>query len=168
MSEYPFVLQHRFAGAEANQFRRRRDQQIAVGGDEIAGAQRRIKPIEQNRLVGVEIRIILTPHFRNALLEAADHFASTRALTKTTILNVMERLRAKGFLTREAKDGIFQYSPTQAQATLMRSLVADFVDNMLGGSLEPFAAYLAEKETISDAELARLKEILREIEEKQQ
>jgi len=99
--------------------------------------------------------------------EVADHFAAARGLTKTTILNVMERLRAKGYLTREPQGGIFQYSPTQSQAAVLRGLVASFVDTMLGGSLEPFAAYLAERETISDAELARLKEILRTLEEKQ-
>jgi predicted transcriptional regulator len=98
--------------------------------------------------------------------DAADHFAAVRGLTKTTILNVMERLRAKGFLTRESKGGIFHYSPTQAQSAVLRGLVENFVDTMLGGSLEPFAAYLAEKETMSDAELARLKEIIEALEEK--
>lgn len=95
--------------------------------------------------------------------EVAESFRDVR---KTTILNVMERLREKGFLTREPKDGIYQYSPTQTQATLMRGLVADFVDTMLGGSVEPFAAYLAEKETLTETELARLKEIIAKLEEK--
>jgi predicted transcriptional regulator len=98
--------------------------------------------------------------------EVADYFAVARGLTKTTILNVMERLREKGFLTREPKEGIFQYSPTQTQASVLTGQVANFVDSMLGGSLEPFAAYLAEKETITDAELARLKEIIQKLEEK--
>jgi predicted transcriptional regulator len=95
--------------------------------------------------------------------EVAESFGDVR---KTTILNVMERLREKGFLTREPQNGIFQYSPTQTQATLMRGLVAEFVDTMLGGSVEPFAAYLAEKETLTETELARLKEIIAKLEEK--
>lgn len=95
--------------------------------------------------------------------EVAERFGEVR---KTTILNVMERLREKGFLTREPKDGIYQYSPTQTQATLMRGLVADFVDTMLGGSVEPFAAYLAEKEMLTEAEILRLKEIIAKLEEK--
>nr|WP_309689447.1 BlaI/MecI/CopY family transcriptional regulator [Armatimonas sp.] len=95
--------------------------------------------------------------------EVAESFGAVR---KTTILNMMERLREKGFLTREPHNGIFQYSPTQTQATLMRGLVADFVDTMLGGSVEPFAAYLAEKETLTVAEIMRLKEIIAKLEEK--
>src|SRR5256885_1994986 len=91
----------------------------------------------------------IAEHHPISVREVADHFTTVRGLTKTTILNVMERLREKGFLTREPREGIFQYSPTQAQSVVLRSLVANFVDSMLGGSLEPFAAYLGEKGTIS-------------------
>jgi len=92
--------------------------------------------------------------------EVADHFAATKGHTKTTTLNVMERLREKGFLTREPVDGIYRYSLSQPKARLLRDLVRDFVDEMLGGSLEPFAAYLAEKPPVSEAELNRLKETI--------
>ena len=76
--------------------------------------------------------------------EVAEHFAATRGLAKTTVLSVMERLREKGFLTREPGVGGFCYAPTRSKERLMRDLVRDFVQEMLGGSLEPFTAYLAE------------------------
>lgn len=113
-----------------------------------------------------EVLRYVAEHHPISVREVADHFAAARGLTKTTILNVMERLREKGFLTREPQEGIFRYAPTQPQASLLAGQVANFVESMLGGSLEPFAAYLAEKEDISDAELARLKEIIRKLEEK--
>lgn len=97
--------------------------------------------------------------------EVAEHFMAQRGLTKTTILNVMERLREKGFLKRDLHEGIYRYAPTENQATVLSKLVGDFVESILGGSLEPFAAYIAEKEEISDAELARLKEIVKKLEE---
>jgi predicted transcriptional regulator len=92
--------------------------------------------------------------------ETADHFAATKGHTKTTILNVMERLREKGFLTREPVDGLYRYSPSRPAAGMLRDLVRDFVDEMLGGSLEPFAAYLAENPPVSEAEIARLRATL--------
>jgi predicted transcriptional regulator len=95
--------------------------------------------------------------------EVAEGFSHLR---KTTILNVMERLREKGFLTRTPESGVYQYSPTRTQAALMSGLVAEFVDSMLGGSLEPLAAYLAEKETLSEAEIGHLKAIISKLEEK--
>jgi predicted transcriptional regulator len=111
-----------------------------------------------------EVLRYISEHHPISGREVAEHFMAQRGLTKTTILNVMERLREKGFLQRELHEGIYQYSPTQTQAKLLRGLVAEFVDSMLGGSLEPFAAYLAEKDTVSDAELARLQELVRQLE----
>jgi predicted transcriptional regulator len=113
-----------------------------------------------------EVLGYIAEHQPISVREVADHFAAARGLTKTTILNVMERLRGKGFLTREPREGIFRYSATQAQSAVLLAQVAHFIDSMLGGSLEPFAAYLAERETISDAELERLKEIIQRLEEK--
>ena len=96
--------------------------------------------------------------------DVAAHFAETKGQTKTTLLNVMERLREKGFLTRESVTGIFHYSPAQPKARMMRDLVRDFVDDMLGGSLEPFAAYLTDHPNVSESELERLKAVIAELE----
>jgi len=90
--------------------------------------------------------------------EVADHFAEIKGQTKTTILNVMERLREKGFLKRERGVGGYRYSPTQPKGRMLRDLVRDFVDEMLGGSLDPFAAYLTDHPRIDEAELARLQD----------
>lgn len=102
----------------------------------------------------------ITDHCPITVREAADHFAATKGHTKTTILNMMERLREKGFLTRESVDGLYRYSPSRPAAGMMRDLVRDFVDEMLGGSLEPFAAYLAERPNVSEAEVVRLRETI--------
>lgn len=110
-----------------------------------------------------EVLRYIAEHYPISVRDVAEQFGEVR---KTTILNVMERLREKGFLTRVQTEGIYQYSPTQSQASVMRGLVSDFVDSMLGGSLEPFAAYLAEKEKVSESELAHLKAIITKLEEK--
>ena len=96
--------------------------------------------------------------------DVAAYFAETKGQSKTTLLNVMERLREKGFLTRESVAGVFHYSPAQPKARMMRDLVRDFVDDMLGGSLEPFAAYLTDHPKIDETELARLKAVIAELE----
>lgn len=61
---------------------------------------------------------------------------------------------------REAADGLYRYSPAQPAAVMRRNFVRDFVDEMLGGFLEPFAAYLAEKPKVSEREITRLQEII--------
>ncbi len=115
-----------------------------------------------------EVLRYVADHCPTTVREAADHFAAAKGHTKTTILNMMERLRVKGFLVRESVEGLYRYSPSRPAAGVLRDLVRDFVDEMLGGSLEPFAAYLAEKPRVSEAEIARLRETIALLEQEKQ
>jgi predicted transcriptional regulator len=97
--------------------------------------------------------------------EAADHFAETKGHVRTTILNVMERLRKKGYLRRQKREGIYRYEPRQAKTDFVQALVRDFVDKALGGSVSPFVAYLAHKPKISDEEFNELKQLVRNLDQ---
>src|SRR5438270_6648878 len=81
--------------------------------------------------------------------DAAAQFGEPRGLARTTVLTMMERLRKKGYLGRAKAAGIFRYSPQSPQEDVMRSLVRDFVERRLAGSLTPFVAYLAEEHDLS-------------------
>lgn len=94
--------------------------------------------------------------------EVADHLAATKGLARSTILTVMERLRSKGYLTRDLVEDLYRYSPTRPRHELLRDLVGDFVDTALGGSLSPFMAYLARDAQLTDAEREELRRILDE------
>ena len=97
--------------------------------------------------------------------QTADHLAETKGQTRTTALNVMERLREKGYLVRALTAGVYQYSPSQPKARLFEGLVSDFVDQALGGSLQPFVAYLArESRQVSDSDLQELKKLVESLE----
>ena len=95
--------------------------------------------------------------------QAAIQFGSPRGLARTTILTVMENLRRKGYLTREKLDGggAYRYTPRIAQHEVMRTLVKDFIDKTLAGSVSPFVAYLAEpSEEFSEEEKVELRRLL--------
>ena len=110
----------------------------------------------------LEVPRYIQDHHPVTVRQVAEHLAETRGLTRTTALNVMERLREKGLLDREPVEGVYRYFPVQPQPQLLRGLVRDFVEQMLGGSLEPFVAYLAEEARLSEEELARLRQRLEE------
>src|ERR1700676_1649194 len=55
------------AGSKGDELRRRGDQKVAVGGDQVAAACRRAVTIEVNRVVGVERAVV-----RDSLFEAVD------------------------------------------------------------------------------------------------
>jgi len=111
----------------------------------------------------IEILRYVQDHHPVTVRQVAEHLARTRGLTRTTALNVMERLREKGYLTRALVDGVYHYSPSVSKAQLLRGLVRDFVDQVLGGSLEPFVAYLAEEASLSEEEVERLRDRVRDL-----
>jgi predicted transcriptional regulator len=92
--------------------------------------------------------------------EAVAGFGQPRGLARSTVLTMMERLRKKGHLTRRQVDGVYQYAPRMAPAITVRHLVRRFVDQTLGGSITPFVAYLAERERLSEDEVAELETLL--------
>ena len=72
----------------------------------------------------------------------------------------MERLRRKGYLTRRQEGGLYQYSPSVPKLQMQQTLVRNFVTQALGGSLEPFMAYLTQEAEVSDSEMADLKQFI--------
>jgi predicted transcriptional regulator len=96
--------------------------------------------------------------------EVADHLAISSGKARTTVLTVMERLRAKGYLVRRKKGGVYRYSPKRSQADVLRHLVADFVRHALGGSVSPFVAYLAEDADLDDEQVRELGQLVADLE----
>jgi len=112
----------------------------------------------------LEVLRYIADHQPVTVREVADHVASTKGHARTTVLTVMERLREKGYLTRKKVEGIYHYLPRVPKAELLHSLVDDFVETTLEGSLSPFMAYLSQTAKLSDDELRDLKRLVRELE----
>ena len=111
----------------------------------------------------LEILQYVQEHSGVTVREVADHFAATKGHVRTTILNVMERLRKKGHLSRKKVKGIFQYHPSVPKAELLKNLVQDFVERTLGGSITPFMTYLVQDAKLNEDELRDLKQIVRDL-----
>jgi predicted transcriptional regulator len=80
---------------------------------------------------------------------------------------VLERLRKKGYLTRERQAGVYRYLPCQPKGDLLASQVEQFVQRTLEGSLKPFAAYLARAQDMSDEEIQALKAVVATLDARQ-
>jgi predicted transcriptional regulator len=97
---------------------------------------------------------------QTTVAQAVERFGQPRGLARSTVLTMMERLRRKGHLARRQVDGIYQYTPRTAPGAAVRQAVQTFVERTLGGSVTPFVTYLAERERLSDAEVAELERLL--------
>lgn len=112
----------------------------------------------------LEILQYVNEHHPVTIRDVADHVAATKGHVRTTVLNIMERLRKKGYLTRKKSEGLYQYSPSVAKSEFLRNLIRDFVNKALGGSVSPFVAYLADEAKMSRQEIAELRRVVRELE----
>lgn len=93
--------------------------------------------------------------------ESAAEFGEARQLARSTVLTMMERLRAKGYLRRRRVNGVYRYSA--AGEDVMQGAVAAFVEKTLQGSVSPFVAWMSRRGKVSDEELAELKALVEKL-----
>ncbi len=87
-------------------------------------------------------------------------YGEPRGLARSTVLTMMERLRAKGYLSRRKAEGAYRYSATNGSEQVMTGAIGRFVEKTLQGSVSPFVAWMAERGQVSDAELAELEALV--------
>lgn len=92
--------------------------------------------------------------------EVAAGYGEPRGLARSTVLTMMERLRAKAYLRRRQVDGVYRYAATARQDEVIGSTIGHFVEKTLQGSLSPFVAWMSQKAEVSDAELAELEALV--------
>ncbi|HEX7341208.1 MAG TPA: BlaI/MecI/CopY family transcriptional regulator [Rhodanobacteraceae bacterium] len=102
----------------------------------------------------------LSAHGPATVGDVAASFGKHEDLARSTVLTMMERLRTKGYLKRRKVDGVYRYAIATGPGEAMRGAVASFVDKTLGGSVSPFVAFLAERGSVSDDELAELESLV--------
>jgi predicted transcriptional regulator len=100
--------------------------------------------------------------------EAVEEFGAAHGLARSTVLTMMERLRAKRYLKRRPVDGVYRYQATRAPGEVLRGTVSSFVERTLGGSVTPFVAYLAERGEVSDQELEELETAVERLRERRE
>ncbi len=124
----------------------------------------------QSKIGPAELQILqyITDHHPVTVGEVAEHFAHLKDYARTTVMTIMERLRAKGHLTRKKIGGAYKYSPVVQKHELQRSLVRDFIEKALGGSVQPFVTYLAQDAELTDDEVRELKQVLRDVNARRQ
>ncbi len=90
-----------------------------------------------------------------------------RSLARTTILKTIQRLEAKGLLSRVAGEGPVHFRASLQEEHVLSALIGRFIKAVLGGSAEPLVAYLAGSEKLSAKDLELLRGICRKIDKDQ-
>lgn len=86
--------------------------------------------------------------------------------TKSTTITTLRRMEGKGLVAVEQTERGKRYAPLVAEKDAAISETRSFLDRVYQGSVGLMVSALTEREELSDAELAELREILRSAEEK--
>lgn len=98
--------------------------------------------------------------------ETHESLAQSRDLGYTTVLKTMQIMVEKHLLERTEKGRAHLYRPTESEAKAKRSLVGDFMDRAFGGSARELVMHALEAKPASSEELAEIRRMLDELEER--
>jgi BlaI family penicillinase repressor len=95
-----------------------------------------------------------------SVAEIWETVSAKRSVTRTTILNLVDRLEKRGWLSRRKVEGVFRYTPTLDRETATRGVAAEFVDAFFSGSASELVMSLVGSKRISADEIEQLRAIL--------
>ncbi len=103
------------------------------------------------------------PGFIHPALHVAEVWnaiSAKRSVTRTTVLNLVNRLEKRGWLKRRKKGRTFHYVATVERETTAGLVASEFVDEFFGGSASSLVMSLLGSNRLKTAELARLRKLL--------
>lgn len=83
-----------------------------------------------------------------------------RDVTRTTVLNQVDRLEKRGWLRRKRHKDVFRYLATRSREQAACGLTEEFVDSFFGGSASELVMSLLGSKKLRPAEIARLRDLL--------
>jgi predicted transcriptional regulator len=94
--------------------------------------------------------------------EIWDAIRSGRDVSRTTVLNLVDRLEKRSWLKRRKDDGVFRYAAAVRRQSVEAQLATEFVEEFFAGSAANLLMSLLGSQRLSKADIARLKHLIDE------
>ncbi len=95
--------------------------------------------------------------------QISDLIQGERPVARTTVLKTLQRLEAKGLLSRVPDETPIRFRAVLDKNRVLPALIDRFVERVLGGSPGPLVAFLADSQKLSDKDLKALRAIAQKI-----
>jgi predicted transcriptional regulator len=93
--------------------------------------------------------------------EVAERVPAERGWSIRTVKTMLSRLLAKGVLAHEEDGRRYLYRPAVARADYVAQESGRLIDRMFGGRVTPLVAHLAERDRLSEADIAEIEALLK-------
>lgn len=108
--------------------------------------------------------IVMEVLWDEAPLTAADvteRIDPAKGWSDRTVKTMLSRLLGKGILAHEEDGRRYLYRPIVARADYVAVESRKLVDRLFGGRIMPLVAHLAERDALSDADIAEIEALLK-------
>lgn len=95
--------------------------------------------------------------------DLAQRVGEPNGWTQATVKTLLARLVQKGAVTARADGRRYLYSPAIERADAVGEESQRFVDRLFGGRVSPLIAHLADREALSDADIAEIEALLKKL-----
>lgn len=95
--------------------------------------------------------------------QIAERVQSEKGWSITTVKTLLSRLVAKGAVTAQPNGRRYLYQPAIERDAVAADQARGLIDRLFGGRVSPLVAQLAEKNHLSDDDLAELEAIVRSL-----
>jgi BlaI family transcriptional regulator, penicillinase repressor len=112
--------------------------------------------------VQLQIMQVLWREGRATARQITEALSREKPIAHSTVQTLLRKLEAKGAVTHELQDRTFVFLPLYQQSEVTETATRDLLTRLFDGSVSGLVAHLLKHETISAAELARLRELVEE------
>jgi predicted transcriptional regulator len=95
--------------------------------------------------------------------EVAERVPAERGWSIRTVKTMLSRLLNKGVLTHEEDGRRYLYRPAVRREDYVQQESRRLIDRMFGGRLTPLVAHLAERDQLSQKDIAEIEALLKEL-----
>ncbi len=96
-------------------------------------------------------------------MDVATRIDDGRGWSDRTVKTLLGRLLVKGVLAHEEQGKRYLYRPMVSRADYVSGESRRLVDRLFGGRAAPLVAHLAESQALSEADIAELEALVREL-----
>jgi len=122
------------------------------------------KERSQVKLGRVELQImnVVWDKGTATVYEVKEALSRGRKPAYSTILTMMRKLEAKGYLEHDVHERTYVYRPTISKMAVRHSMLGDVLDRLFEGSPSLLLNSLVEQDRISQKELRKIRKLIRE------
>ncbi len=116
--------------------------------------------------VQLQIMQVIWKHGKVTARQITEELGKTENIAHSTVQTLLRKMEVKGAITHELDDRTFVFRALYQQNNVKDTAIQDILQRVFGGSVYGLVSQLLKRETIQPDEMRRLRELIKNAEDK--